>query len=295
MEKKIWVTSLMYPAVYTDDSKTIIDFSKNKSNVIVDNYSKVFTNKNEMLAYVASHKNTAGILTVSEETIKVEDEDISNNEGLNTVDENLNIISKNLLSLLSRTPPVTSVEDVFNSNTIWVVIVTEFTRKNKDMKFAFSHNNIFGLYKNSDDAKSVADAVYNEIKEKAWGFKEDLRYIEVNTIPVLMPTPVERKDNETDNDTNNSRLISDYKNHLFAVIELAEYKEQTHGSVTAIFVSEENAKKYADELLEHLNAEKHRTVVKSYRVLVQPIPKKDIEKPGVNTPVTDGWYLPPKK
>ena len=123
MEKKIWVTSLMYPAVYTDNSKTIIDFSKNKSNVIVDNYSKVFTNKNEMLAYVASHKNTAGILTVSEE----------------------------------------------------------------------------------------------------------------------------------------------------------------------------NANKYADELLEHLNAEKHRTVVKSYRVLVQPIPKEDIEKPGVNTPVTDGWYLPPKK
>lgn len=294
MEKKIWVTSLMYPAVYTDDSKTIIDFSKNKSNVIVDNYSKVFTNKNKMQAYIADHKNTAGILTVSEESIEV-NEDISNNEALNTVDENLNTISRDLLSLFSRTPPITSVDDVFNSNAIWVVVATEFTRKNKDMKFEFSHNNIFGLYKNSDDAKSVADAVYNEIKDKAWGFKEDLRYIEVNTIPVLMPTPVERKDNETDNDTNNSRLIPEYKNHLFAVIELSEYKEQTNASITAIFVSEENAKKYADELLEHLNEEKHRTVVKSYRVLVQPIPKEDIEKPGVNTPVTDGRYLPPKK
>lgn len=294
MEKKIWVTNLMYPAVYTDDSKTIIDFSKNKSNVIVDNYSKVFTNKNKMQEYIADHKNTAGILTVSEEIIKV-DEDISNNEGLDTVDENLNTISRNLLSLLSRTPSVTSVEDVFNSNTIWVVVVTEFTRKNKDVKFEFSHNNIFGLYKNSDDAKSVADAVYDEIKEKAWGFKEGLRHIEVNKIPIMMPTPVKEKDNETDSGTNNSKLIPHYENHLFAVIELAEFKEQTNGSVTAIFVSEENAKKYADELLEHLNEEKHRTVVKSYRVLVQPIPKEDIEKPGVNTPVTDGWYLPPKK
>lgn len=295
MEKKVWVTNLMYPAVYTDDSKTIIDFSKNKSNVIVDNYSKVFTNKNKMQAYIASHKNTAGILTVSEEIIKVDDEDISNNEGLNTVDENLNTISRDLLSLFSRTPPITSVDDVFNSNAIWVVVVTEFTRKNKDMKFEFSHNNIFGLYKNPDDARSVADTVYNEIKERAWGFKEGLRNIEINTIPVVMPTLVEQKDNETNSNTNNSRLIPDYKNHLFAVIELSEYKEQTNASVTAIFVSEENARKYADELLEHLNAEKHRTVVKSYRVLVQPIPKEDIEKPGMNTPVTDGWYLPPKK
>lgn len=295
MEKKIWVTNLMYPAVYTDDSKTIIDFSKNKSNVIVDNYSKVFTNKNKMRAYVASHKNTAGILTVSEEIIKVDDEDISSNDGLNTVDENLNTISRDLLSLFSRTPPITSVDDVFNSNAIWIVVATEFTRKNKDMKFEFSHNNIIGLYKNPNDARRVADMVYNEINERAWGFKEGLRNIEVNTIPVVMPTSVERKDNETDSDANNSSLIPQYKKHLFAVIELAEYKEQTHGSVTAIFVSEENARKYADELLEHLNAEKHRTVVKSYRVLVQPIPKEDIEKPGVNTPVTDGWYLPPKK
>jgi hypothetical protein len=292
MEKKIWVTNLMYPAVYTDDSKTIIDFSKNKSNVIVDSYNEVFTNQNKMQAYIASHKNTAGILTVSEKIIKVGDED------LNTVDEKdekLNTISRDLLSLFSRTPPVTSVEDVFNSNTIWVVVATEFTRKNKDMKFEFSHNNIFGLYKNPDDARHVADTVYDEIKERAWGFKEGLRDIEVNTIPVVMPTSVEQKDNETNSNTNNSRLIPQYKDHLFAVIELSEYKEQTNGSVTAIFVSEENAKKYADELLEHLNAEKHRTIVKSYRVLVQPIPKEDIEKPGVNTPVTDGWYLPPKK
>lgn len=299
MEKKIWVTNLMYPAVYTDDSKTIIDFSKNKSNVIVDNYSKVFTNKNKMQAYIADHKNTAGILTVSEEIIKVDDENISSNEGLNTVDEKdekLNIINKNLLSLISRTPPITSAEDVFNSNAIWVVVVTEFTRKNKDMKFEFSHNNIFGLYKNSNDARSVADTVYDEIRERAWGFKEGLRSIEVNTIPVIMPsTSIKRKDNESDSNTDNSRLIPQYKKHLFAVIELSEYKEQTNASVTAIFVSEENARKYADELLEHLNAEKHRTVVKSYRVLVQPIPKEDIEKPGVNTPVTDGWYLPPKK
>lgn len=294
MEKKVWVTNLMYPAVYTDDSKTIIDFSKNKSNVIVDNYSKVFTNKNKMQAYIADHKNTAGILTVSEEIIEV-DEDVSDSEGLNTIDENLNAINRDLLSLFSRTPPITSVDDVFNNNAIWVVVVTEFTRKNKDMKFEFSHNNIFGLYKEPDDARRVADTVCDEIKERAWGFKEGLRNIEVNTIPVIMPTPVKRENNETDSDTNNSRLIPQYKKHLFAVIELAEYKEQTHGSVTAIFVSEENARKYADELLEHLNTEKHRTVVKSYRVLVQPIPKEDIEKPGVNTPVTDGWYLPPKK
>lgn len=294
MEKKIWVTNLMYPAVYTDDSKTVIDFSKNKSNVTVDSYSEVFTNKNKMQAYIASHKNTAGILTVSEKIIKVDD-DVSDSEGLNTIDENLNIISRDLLSLFSRTPPVTSVEDVFNSNCIWVVVVTEFRRKNKDTKFEFSHNNIFGLYKNSDDAKNVADIVCDEIRERAWGFKEGLRRIEVNTIPFIMPPSVKRKDNETDSDTNNSRLIPHYKDHLFAVIELSEYKEQTNGSVTAIFVSEENANKYADELLEHLNEEKHRTVVKSYRVLVQPIPKKDIEKPGVNTPVADGWYLPPKK
>lgn len=147
------------------------------------------------------------------------------------------------------------------------------------------------MYKNPDDARRVADTVYNEIKEKAWGFKDGLRNIEANVIPVMMPLLPKEEVNEPDN----SHLMPYYKDHLFAVVELTEYKEQTNGSVTAIFVSEENANKYADELLEHLNEEKHRTVVKSYRVLVQPIPKKDIEKPGVNTPVTDGWYLPPKK
>lgn len=294
MEKKIWVTNLMYPAVYTDDSKTTIDFSKNKSNVIVDNYSEVFTNRDKMQAYIASHKNTAGILTVSEKAIKV-DEDVSDSEGLNTIDENLNTISRDLLSLFSRTPPITSVEDVFNSNCIWVVVVTEFTRKSKDMKFEFSHNNIFGLYKNSVDAKSVVDIVCDEIRERAWGFKEGLRSIEANTIPFIMPPSVKRKDNKTDSDTNNSSLLPGYKNHLFAVIELSEYKEQTNGSVTAIFVSEENARKYADELLDRLNKEKHRTVVKSYRVLVQPIPKEDIEKLGGNTPDPASWCLPPKE
>lgn len=135
MEKKIWVTNLMYPAVYTDDSKTTIDFSKNKSNVIVDNYSKVFTNKNKLDVYVTDHKNTVGILSVSEEVIKVDDVDISNNECLNAGDEKLKIISENLLSLFSGTPPITSVKGVFNSNTVWVAIITEFTRKNKDVKF----------------------------------------------------------------------------------------------------------------------------------------------------------------
>lgn len=290
MEKKIWVTNLMYPAVYTDDSKTTIDFSKNKSNVTVDSYSEVFTNKNKMQAYIASHKNTAGILTVSEKIIKVDD-DVSDSEGLNTIDENLNTINRDLLSLFSRTPPVTSVEDVFNSNCIWVVVVTEFRRKNKDTKFEFSHNNIFGLYKNSDDAKNVADIVSDEIRERAWGFKEGLRHIEANTIPFIMPPSIKREDS----DTNNSRLIPYFKNHLFAVIELTEYQEQTNASVNAIFVSEENARKYADELLDRLNAEKHRTVVKSYRVLVQPIPKEDIEKPGGNAPNPASWCLPPKK
>jgi hypothetical protein len=285
----------MYPTVYTDDSKTLIDFSRNKDNVTVPNHSKAFTDKDKMKAYVENYENTVGIVSVCEDEIEVTEEDISNSEGLNTIDENLNTISRDLLSLFSRTPPINSVEDVFNNNAIWVVVVTEFTRKNKDMKFEFSHNNIFGLYKNSDDAKNVANIVCDEIKERAWGFKEGLRHIEVNTIPFIMPPSVKRKDNKTDSDTNNSRLIPYFKDHLFAVIELSEYKEQTNGSVTAIFVSEENARKYADELLGRLNEEKHRTVVKSYRVLVQPIPKEDIEKPGGNTPDPVSWCLPPKK
>lgn len=175
MKQKVWVVNNIYPLVFKDDSCSKADFSKNKRNMRLDTYTKIFTNEKEFKGYIA-----------------------------NSVDH--------------------------------------------DSKFIIVH--------------------------------ED--EIEVN-------------DNEVKNDTNNSHLLPGYKDHLFAVIELAEFKEQTNGSVTAIFVSEENAKKYADELLEHLNEEKHRTVVKSYRVLVQPIPKKDIEKPGVNTPVTDGWYLPPKK
>lgn len=184
MKQKIWITNIMYPTIYTDDSKTDIDFTRNKSNVTVPNHSRVFTDKGKMEAYVASYENTVGIVSVCEDEIEI------------------------------------------NSNEV-----------------------------NNDEMAS----------------------------------------NKIDNEPDNSRLIPYYKDHLFAVIELSEYKEQTNGSVTAIFVSEKNAKKYADELLYHLNAEKHRTVVKSYRVLVQPIPKEDIEKPGVNTPVTDGWYLPPKK
>ena len=288
MKQKIWITNIMYPTVYTDDSKTMIDFTRNKDNVTVPNHSKVFTDKDKMEAYVENYENTVGIVSVCEDEIDVAEEDISNNESLNTANEKLNIISENLLSLFSGTPPITSVKKVFNSNTVWVAIITEFTRKNKDMKFEFSYNNIIGLYKNSDDAKRVADTVSNEIKEKAWGFKDGLRYIEANVIPVMMPLLPKDEVNEPDN----SYLMPYYKDHLFAVIELSE---QTNGSVTAIFVSEENARKYADELLDRLNEEKHRTVVKSYRVLVQPIPKEDIEKPGGNTPNPASWCLPPKE
>ena len=291
MRQKIWITNIMYPTVYTDDDKTMIDFTRNKDNVTVPNHSKVFTDKDKMEAYVENYENTVGIVSVCEDEIEVAEEDISNNESLNTANEKLNIISENLLSLFSGTPPITSVKKVFNSNTVWVAIITEFTRKNKDMKFEFSHNNIIGLYKNSDDAKRVADTVSDEIKEKAWGFKDGLRYIEANVIPVMMPLLPKDEVNEPDN----SYLMPYYKDHLFAVVELTEYKTQTNSSVNAIFVSEKNAMKYADELLKRLNAQKHRTVVKSYRVNVQPIPKEDIEQPGGNLPVLDGWCLPPKK
>lgn len=291
MKQKIWITNIMYPTVYTDDSKTMIDFTRNKDNVTVPNHSKVFTDKDKMEAYVENYENTVGIVSVCEDEIEVAEEDISNNESLNTANEKLNIISENLLSLFSGTPPITSVKKVFNSNTVWVAIITEFTRKNKDMKFEFSHNNIIGLYKNSDDAKRVADTVSDEIKEKACGFKDCLRYIEANVIPVMMPLLPKDEVNEPDN----SYLMPYYKDHLFAVVELTEYKTQTNSSVNAIFVSEKNAMKYADELLKRLNAQKHRTVVKSYRVNVQPIPKEDIEQPGGNLPVPDGWCLPPKK
>lgn len=179
MKQKVWVVNNIYPLVFKDDSCNKADFSKNKRNMRLDTYTKIFTSEKKFKDYIA-----------------------------HSVDH--------------------------------------------DSKFIIVHE---------DEIEVDGNEINTEIK----------------------------------NDTNNSRLIPQYKNHLFAVIELAEYKEQTHGSVTAIFVSEENARKYADELLDRLNTEKHRTVVKSYRVLVQPIPKEDIEKPGVNTPVTDGWYLPPKK
>ena len=100
---------------------------------------------------------------------------------------------------------------------------------------------------------------------------------------------------EIKSDTNTANLLRGYNNHLFAVIILTEYDKQTNGSVAAIFVSSQNAMKYADELRDRLNAEKHRTVVKSYRVQVQPIPKEDIEKLGMNTPDLASWRLPPKK
>lgn len=100
---------------------------------------------------------------------------------------------------------------------------------------------------------------------------------------------------EIDSNINSSNLIPYYKNHLFAVVKLTEFEKQTNGSVAAIFVSEQNAKKYADELLDRLNAEKSMTVVKSYRVQVQPIPKEDIEKPGMNTPDPKTWCIKNKK
>lgn len=179
MKQKVWVVNNIYPLVFKDDSCNKADFSKNKRNMRLDTYTKIFTNEKEFKGYIA-----------------------------NSVDH--------------------------------------------DSKFIIVH----------EDEIEVND---NEINS------------------------------EIDSNTNNTNLIPYYKNHLFAVIILSEYEKQTNGSVAAIFVSEKNARKYADDLLNRLNAEKHRTVVKSYRVLVQPIPKEDIEKPGVNTPVTDGWYLPPKK
>lgn len=184
MKQKIWITNIMYPTVYTDDDKTMIDFAKNKSSVTVPNHSKVFTDKDKMKAYVENYENTVGIVSVCEDEIEVNGDEVNNDE----------IVS-----------------------------------------------------------------------------------------------------NKIDNEPDNSYLMPYYKDHLFAVIELTEFKENTCGSVNAIFVSEKNANKYADELLNRLNAEKHRTVVKSYRVLVQPIPKEDIEKPGEHIPTTDGWCLPPKK
>jgi hypothetical protein len=195
MKQKVWVVNTTYPIVFKDDTFVEADFTKNKRNMKLDTYTRIFTDEEGVKSYTANNQ-----------------------------DHNYKFVSV--------------CEDEIDVN------VNGINRENS-----------------SEVSKETNSEVNNEVKS----------------------------------DTNNSRLLPGYKDHLFAVIELAEFKEQTNGSVTAIFVSEENAKKYADELLEHLNEEKHRTVVKSYRVLVQPIPKKDIEKPGVNTPVTDGWYLPPKK
>ena len=195
MKQKVWVVNTTYPIVFKDDTFVEADFTKNKRNMKLDTYTRIFTDEEGARSYIANNPDhNYKFVSVCEDEIDV------NVNGIN---------------------------------------------------------------------REINNEVNKEINS------------EVNT--------------EVKSDTNNSRLLPGYKDHLFAVIELAEYKEQTNGSVTAIFVSEENANKYADELLEHLNAEKHRTVVKSYRVLVQPIPKEDIEKPGVNTPVTDGWCLPPKK
>lgn len=199
MKQKVWIVNTTYPMVFKDDACIEADSTKNKRNMKLDIYTRIFTNEEGVRSYIA-----------------------------NNPDHNYKFVSV--------------CEDEIDVN-------------------------VNGI--NRENSSEVSKETNSEVNT------------EVN--------------NEVKNDTNNSHLLSGYKDHLFAVIELSEYKEQTNGSVTAIFVSEENAKKYADELLEHLNTEKHRTVVKSYRVLVQPIPKKDIEKPGVNTPVTDGWYLPPKK
>lgn len=179
MKQKVWVVNNIYPLVFKDDSCNKADFSRNKRNMRLDTYTKIFTSEKKFKDYIAQ-----------------------------SVDH--------------------------------------------DSKFIIVH----------EDEIEVND---NEINS------------------------------EINGNTNNSSLMPYYKDHLFAVIELTEYKEQTNASVNAIFVSEGNARKYASELLYRLNAEKHRTVVKSYRVLVQPIPKEDIEKPGVNAPNPASWHLPPKK
>ena len=179
MKQKVWVVNNIYPLVFKDDSCSKADFSKNKRNMRLDTYTKIFTNEKEFKGYIAR-----------------------------SVDH--------------------------------------------DSKFIIVH----------EDEIEVND---NEINS------------------------------EIDSNTNSSNLIPYYKSHLFAVIILSEYEKQTNGSVAAIFVSEKNARKYANNLLNRLNVQKSRTVVKSHRVLVQPIPKEDIEKPGKNMPIPDGWCLPPKK
>ena len=179
MKQKIWVVNNIYPLVFKDDSCSKADFSKNKRNMRLDTYTKIFTNEKEFKGYIA-----------------------------NSVDH--------------------------------------------ESKFIIVH--------------------------------ED--EIEVNGNEI---------NSEIDSNINSSNLIPYYKNHLFAVIILSEYEKQTNGSVAAIFVSEKKAKKYADDLLNRLNAQKSRTVVKSYRVQVQPIPKEDIEKPGMNIPDLNTWCIKSKK
>lgn len=179
MKQKVWVVNNIYPLVFKDDSCSKADFSKNKRNMRLDTYTKIFTNEKDFKDYIAN-------------------------------------------------------------------------RIDHDSKFIIVH--------------------------------ED--EIEVNGNEI---------NSEIDSNINSSNLIPYYKNHLFAVIILSEYEKQTNGSVAAIFISEKNAKKYADDLLNRLNAQKSRTVVKSYRVQVQPIPKEDIEKPRGNTPDPASWCLPPKK
>ena len=173
MKQKIWVVNNIYPLVFKDDSCSKADFSKNKRNMRLDTYTKIFTNEKEFKGYIA---NSTDI--VHEDEIEV------------------------------------------NGN-------------------------------------------------------------EINS--------------EIDSNINSSNLIPYYKNHLFAVIILSEYEKQTNGSVAAVFVSEKNARKYAADLLNRLNAQKSRTVVKSYRVQVQPIPKEDMEKPDENMPDPASWCLPPKE
>lgn len=179
MKQKVWVVNNIYPLVFKDDSCSKADFSKNKRNMRLDTYTKIFTNEKNFKGYIA-----------------------------NSTDH--------------------------------------------DSKFIIVH-------------EDEIDVNGNEINSKING------------------------------NTNSSNLIPYYKNHLFAIIILSEYEKQTNGSVAAIFVSEKNARKYADDLLNRLNAQKSRTVVKSYRVQVQPIPKEDIEKPGENVPIPDSWCLTPKK
>ena len=179
MKQKVWVVNNIYPLVFKDDSCSKADFSKNKRNMRLDTYTKIFTNEKEFKGYIA-----------------------------NSIDH--------------------------------------------DSKFIIVHE---------DEIKVNGNKINTEIKSNA----------------------------------NNSNLLKGYNNYLFAVIILTEYDKQTNGSVAAIFVSSQNAKKYADELLNRLNAEKSMTVVKSYRVQVQPIPKEDIEQPGMNIPDLNTWCIKSKK